>query len=288
MDTLCLNPATSATAPAGLAGTGQTQNRRARARRPNRLTGAGRLALRSLGLAGIIAGAGLDYLRHRVQGRGCFAGGARAAWLHRWSRRTLRLLRTEAAVRGTPPSAGLLVCNHLSYLDILVLAAQQPLVFVAKAEVRRWPVFGALAGAAGTLFIRRESPGDVPRLNGAMTPLVAAGQVVVFFPEGTSSDGHAVLPFHSALLAPAAENQWPVTAGWIGYALDDGSVEDEVCYWRDMTFLSHLLNLMTKRRIRACVIYGETHLAESNRKALARQLQAEVRELRAEGLPLLS
>ena len=287
MNSVCLHSTAVAPARAGSAGAGRVRTLKTAARRAHRFTGFGRLALRSAGLVGIIVGAGFQHLWGRWVGRGPLAVGARTQWLCRWSQRTLSLFDICVSVRGAPPTAGLLVCNHLSYLDILVLASRNPSVFVAKAEVSRWPVFGALARAAGTLFIHREKPGDVPRLNGAMAPLVSAGHVVVFFPEGTSSDGHTVLPFHSALLAPAAEHRWPVTAAWMGYALEDGSVEDEVCYWRDMTFFQHLLNLMTKRQIRACVIYGETHLAEANRKGLARQLQAEVRELRTEGLPLL-
>jgi 1-acyl-sn-glycerol-3-phosphate acyltransferase len=95
------------------------------------------------------------------------------------------------------------------------------------------------------------------------------------FPEGTSTGGGRVLPFHSSLFAPAAQHGWPVTPAWIGYEVVDGSVEEEVAYWRDMTFLPHFLNLLGKRRVRAVVHFGEP-LRNSDRKALARELHEAV------------
>ena len=81
---------------------------------------------------------------------------ARAAWLQNTSRRLLRVFRIETQFTGDIPSSGLLVCNHLSYLDILVLSALAPCVFVAKQEVKHWPVFGWFAKLAGTVFVHRE------------------------------------------------------------------------------------------------------------------------------------
>jgi len=207
---------------------------------------------------------------------------SRCAWLSHWSRRTLRVLHLEASGQGCPPQRGLLVSNHLGYLDILVLASQQPMVFVAKSEVRRWPLVGWLARLAGTIFIDRSNRSDVARLNAELAQLVEENIVVALFPEGTSSGGDTVLPFFSSLLAPAAENQWPVTPAGLAYELEDGSVEAEVCYWRDMSFVPHLLNLLTKRSVRARVNYGAATPGSPDRKALARHLQGRVRELKAE------
>src|SRR5206468_11755861 len=77
---------------------------------------------------------------------------ARAAWLHRWSRFACRVLGIRVTTRGSMPPSGLLVCNHLSYLDIVVLSSVQPCAFVAKRDVATWPLFGSLARAAGTIF----------------------------------------------------------------------------------------------------------------------------------------
>ena len=200
----------------------------------------------------------------------------RAAWSQRWARQFLRVLNVRVRCEGAPSAKGLLVSNHLSYLDIVVLSAAQPIVFVSKAEVRRWPVIGWLARCAGTVFIRRERKAEVMGLGAVFKSIVQQGVVVGLFPEGTSSDGSQVLPFHSSLLEPAVENAWPISAAWIGYSLQDGCVEDEVCYWRDMTFGWHFLNLLSKKSIEATVVYGSTLLPGLDRKQMAQLLHAQV------------
>ena len=107
------------------------------------------------------------------------------------------------------------------------------------------------------------------------------GLLVVLFPEGTSSDGATVLPFKSSLLEAAAQFDGPVTAGAIDYALAEGSVADEVCYWRDMTLLPHLANLFTKRTIHAALTFAPFAVGGRDRKALARDLRREIIALRA-------
>jgi len=204
---------------------------------------------------------------------------ARCEWNSRWSRRLLRCIHLHAEYSGEPPRAGLLVSNHMGYLDIIVLSARQPAVFVSRADVRGWPVFGFLTQLAGTLFIRRERRGDVAPLNEQMAAGLRAGLVVVVFPEGTSSDGRQVLPFFSSLLQPAVTVGCPVTPAFIRYELDDGSVAEEVSYWGDMTFGPHFLNLLTKRAIRAHVRFGAARPPGDDRKPLARELQQAVRDL---------
>src|SRR6266404_2655913 len=156
---------------------------------------------------------------------------ARTRWLQGVCRRTLRVFNASLHVTGPIPSSGLLVCNHLSYLDILVLGATTPCVFVSKCEVRRWPAFGWFASLAGTLFLRREKRSDVARMTLEMGRVLDEGELVVLFPEGTSSDGSKVLPFKSSLLEPATGQPHAVSAGFIEYALNDGEVAEEVCYW---------------------------------------------------------
>jgi 1-acyl-sn-glycerol-3-phosphate acyltransferase len=246
-----------------------------------------RLGVRLAGFLAVVAGAFADWgVRIALRGRRDDVN-LRAQWLSRWSRRLLRVLEVRVAGLGLPPQSGLLVSNHLGYLDVLVLAAVQPCVFVAKTDVRHWPVLGLLARLAGTLFVRRDQRTDVARLNAALAHPLNNGAVVVVFPEGTSSDGRAVLPFHSALLGPAADGARPVTPAWIGYRLEGGSAEDEVCYWRDMVFVPHFLNLLTKRRVRACLVFGDTGNALPDRKRLARELRDEVVDLGRIGRGLL-
>ncbi len=208
---------------------------------------------------------------------------ARAAWMSRCARRWLHALGVTVTQEGVPPAFGLLVSNHVGYLDILVLGAVQPMVFVAKSETRGWPVFGALVRRAGTVFIRRDRVHDLRRVLGELPPPVEQlpveeGVVVAFFPEGTSTDGSTVLPFRPALLAPAVRRGWPVTPAWLGYTLDegDGVAADEVCWWGETTLVPHLLNLFSKRCIRAQVVFGEPQRAGADRKVLGRQLRGQV------------
>lgn len=200
----------------------------------------------------------------------------RANWLQSWSNRFLRILNAKVTFSGTPPPRGILVSNHLSYIDILVLGSLQPLVLVSKSEVRSWPVIGVLTRCAGTLYVRRESRTDVGRLNREIADVANRGVIVALFPEGTSSNGSTVLPFRSSLLGPAEQNGWPVTPAWIHYTLRDGSVADEICYWRDMTFFPHLLNLLSKESFEASVSFGEPVAGGLDRKEMACELHTRV------------
>ncbi len=210
-----------------------------------------------------LAGHGGDYRR-------------RALWLQKWSRRTLRSFGWCSTYSGEPPKTGILVSNHLSYLDILVLAARHPTIFVAKREVRSWPLIGWCAQCAGTLFINREKKSDVKRLETELVPVIESGVCLCLFLEGTSTGGQEVLPFRSGLLAPAEAMHWPVTPVWIGYRLEEGSVSDEVCYWRDMVFFPHFLNLLSKVHLRPAVVFGDSLPPGLDRKTMATQLHEQI------------
>lgn len=205
---------------------------------------------------------------------------ARAKWLQRWSRMQLRNFHIDVTYHGEPPTRGLLVSNHLSYTDVLVYAAAQPLVFVSKSEVRRWPLLGVLTRCAGTLYLRRDKKSDVAQIALQFAPIIKQEVGIMLFLEGTTSNGLQVLPFRSSLLSPAVENGWPVTPACIGYWVEDGSVEDDVCFWGDITFTPHLLNLLSRKRIRAVAFYGESLPPGPDRKILAKELHARVCDLK--------
>ena len=205
---------------------------------------------------------------------------ARAAWLQNSSRRLLRVFQTETQFTGDIPSSGLLVCNHLSYLDILVLAALVPCVFVAKREVKNWPVFGWFAKLAGTVFVHREHRAQAAQTVDKIETALRTGTLVVLFPEGTSSGGESILPFKSSLLEPAARQTHPLAAGFLRYELGDGDVSEEVCYWKDMTLVPHLINLCSKRTVQASVHFNHLREGNADRKQLARQLHAEVQRMK--------
>lgn len=207
----------------------------------------------------------------------------RARWLQVCCRRLLRVFNVRLETHGPIPQRGLLVCNHLSYLDILVIGAATPSVFVSKCEVKRWPAFGWLASRAGTIFLRREKRMDVKRVIREMCAVLDNGALVVLFPEGTTSDGEEVLPFKTALFEPATANA-RLTAGSIEYAVRDGNVADEVCYWGDMTLVPHLLKLLGKRGVSAQVAFAPICARSAGRKELARAARAEVLRLKRRSL----
>ena len=225
----------------------------------------------------------LDYVFRCAFRRSDTQLAARSLWLHRATRRTLRFLQVEPQASGPIPSRGLLISNHLSYLDILVLSSLTPAVFVSKHDVKYWPVFGQFAVLAGTVFVDRRRRFQVGPINDEITAALKQGALVVLFPEGTSTNGQTLLPFKSSLLEPATNPAWPLAIGWIHYEIDDGDASNEVCYWGDHTFFPHMLNLLSKRRVRATVRFG--HFAERNgdRKELAQRLREEILALKERG-----
>lgn len=183
-------------------------------------------------------------------------------------------------VIGAVPSRGLLISNHMGYLDIAVLASIMPAVFVSKRDVKFWPVFGQFAQMGGTVFVDRARRTQVGDVNDEIQAALDDGALVVLFPEGTSSGGETVLPFKSALLQPAAGQAHPLSVCCIQYDLDDGNAAEDVCYWGDDTFLPHMLNLLGKRTLRATVRFAPFQSTTTDRKELARELREEVLKLK--------
>jgi len=240
-----------------------------------------RVTFRLLWLAGELALGALLYLFHCAFRSAEAAPHLRASWLQWLCRRLLRVFGAQVDLVGAVPQRGLMVCNHLSYLDIVVLGASAPTVFVAKREVAGWPVFGWFARLAGTVFVNRESRSQVGQVAGEIETWLSRGALVVLFPEGTSSDGKTVLPFKSSLLEPAARLTQPLTTALIQYELPDGDVGEEVCYWKDMTLVPHLINLLSKQGLRASVSFTSSKAGGADRKELARQLHAEILQMKA-------
>jgi 1-acyl-sn-glycerol-3-phosphate acyltransferase len=205
---------------------------------------------------------------------------ARALWLQRICRRTNHIFHLQIQVAGEIPAHGLLISNHLSYLDILLLSSLAPAIFVAKREVKSWPVMGLLAQLGGTLFIDRQRRTHVGAVNHEIESALNDGALVVIFPEGTSSDGQTILPFKSSLLEPATQQKHPLAVGCLRYTLADGDAGSEVCYWGDAVFFPHLLNLLGKRSIRVTVQFAAIQQHGTDRKELARQLHAAVMGLK--------
>jgi 1-acyl-sn-glycerol-3-phosphate acyltransferase len=206
----------------------------------------------------------------------------RSQWLHKWCKVGLRRLDIGLVVYGTLPPSGLVVSNHLSYLDILLFSAAQPCIFVSKSEVRSWPVFGWLASLGGTIYVDRQRRSETPRVHREMEEALSERIPVILFPEGTSSDGSLVLPFRSALFEPVVELNLDVTPAHVSYTLDEGSVATDVCYWGDMTLIPHLFNMLSKGKITGRIRFSSRPATYSNRKEAATLARAEVVTLAAE------
>ena len=204
----------------------------------------------------------------------------RATVLQRWSARMLAALHITTSVESLVPETGLIVSNHLSYLDILVFSAITRCVFVSKREVKAWLGVGWAASLAGTVFIDRTRRSETHAVLPEMQAALSRGVPVVLFPEGTTSDGSTVLHFHSSLFQPALDLNAEITAAAVQYSFPQGEPEKDACYWGEMTLLPHLLKLMTKSSVEAKVSFSSEHLHFSDRKEAARTMLAKVETLR--------
>ncbi len=228
-----------------------------------------------------LAGALGGLWRHRYLPRDATRAQS-AEWLHESCARTLRALEVQLEIEGELPTRGLIVSNHLSYLDIVVLSATLPCVFISKAEVAHWPIFGPYSRWSGTVFVQRHDRGDVARANDAIRDALRENVPVVLFPEGTTTDGHRVLRFHATMMQPAIDASAPITPCAIRYELEDGDPAREVCWWGDMAMLPHLWNLLAKKSIRTRIVFGRPIEASGDRKQLSTALHDRVVQLRDE------
>lgn len=232
---------------------------------------------RILWLLVTLAGAGIDYC---LRGGWRWAPLHRAHWLRSWCRFLLKGYSFSVETIGPPPKGGFVVSNHLSYMDIIVLASALPQVFLSKREVADWPVIGWYTRIAGTLFIDRNKRSDVATKEAGFSEVIESGVGMTVFLEGTSTDGTTVLPFRASLLQPVVKNEWPVTPVYLKYVCEGGDVAQDVCWWGDMGFGSHLLRLAKTRRVRATIAFGKSRVAAGDRKALAEALWRETLDLR--------
>jgi 1-acyl-sn-glycerol-3-phosphate acyltransferase len=209
----------------------------------------------------------------------------REARVQAWSVRMLALLNVRLEVRGAPPERGpvLLVANHISWLDILVMHAARYCRFVSKADIKRWPLIGALATGGGTIYIERESRRDALRVVHAMAAGLQRGEVVAVFPEGTTGDGIDLLPFHANLIQAAIAARAPAQPVALSF-LDarTGARSDSPSYVGDETLLGSVWRTVSGPPLVAVVHYGEPQPALGRaRREWAAQLRSAVAGLRA-------
>ncbi len=196
--------------------------------------------------------------------------------------RCLEVIGARVDVSGRPPTGpGLLVSNHVSHVDILVLASLARPVFVAKAEVARWPLIGHLARTVGTVFVERAHRRTLPRMLEELEAAVEAGPRVVLFPEGRTTDGERVLPFRPALLEVAARTGCEVHPVALRYRTGPGMppARSAIAWWADTTLAGHAWRLLQLPEFSVRVTFGAAPLCGRERKPLARRLHAAVSEM---------
>lgn len=241
-----------------------------------------RSSCRALKLAAVFVGPTLELILKRPATRQ-----KRAEWLHRFCAQAVRRMGIAVRQQGTFPEQGVVIANHLGYLDIVALAALHRCVFVSKQEVRDWPLLGWMTTLAGTVYVDRGRGGSARRAQTGMQAAADAGLPLVFFPEGTTSRGDTVLPFHRGLLAKSIEAGQPITAAYIRYRLtrkngSNLSIEN-VHFWDDTPLPLHIFRLLALRGIEVEIRFATSPIAFSpaatNRTTAAQEARAAVLQL---------
>lgn len=198
-----------------------------------------------------------------------------------WSRRLLAVLGVRLRAEAAPqvPGGALLVCNHVSWLDVYLVLATQRVHFVSKAEVRAWPVAGWLAHKTGTLFLERGRRADTARVNAEMRKLMAAGAWVAVFPEGTTSDGRGLKRFLPSLLQPAVELHCPIVPAALRYRTPDGRYCAAPAYIDGVSLWQSLLQITGEPAIVAELRFGTPIAPDAHRRELATQAEHAVASL---------
>jgi lyso-ornithine lipid O-acyltransferase len=204
----------------------------------------------------------------------------RGKWLQASCTRIRERLSIPLTVSGTPPGSGLIVSNHLSYLDVLLYGSTSSYLFIAKSEVRHWPLFGALARAGGTIFVDRNRGAQAVEAARRVDRALSAQIPVLLFPEGTSTDGSIVLPFRSPLFEPAVRAGVSVTPASIRYRSDEAP-EGEIAYWGKMVFAPHLFRTLCLPHLAVEIHFGQPTVF-ANRKTAADATWTAVTALREE------
>jgi 1-acyl-sn-glycerol-3-phosphate acyltransferase len=201
-----------------------------------------------------------------------------------WAAKLLRIVGVTAHIEGDPPARGelaaMVAANHVSWLDIFALQAVSPTRFVAKSEVRDWPIAGWIAERAGTLFIRRAQKRDIARINDMVRGALEAGDCVGIFPEGMTTEGDELLKFHSSLFEPAVANRARVHPCAIRYEHEDGSLCRAMAYVGELSFMQSLGLVIRQRRVVVRVRFAAPiDAAGTSRRELAAGCRAAVANL---------
>jgi 1-acyl-sn-glycerol-3-phosphate acyltransferase len=204
--------------------------------------------------------------------------------IQRWSARMLAICGVTLEVidrSGGMAERALIVSNHVSWLDISVIDAFKPCRFVAKADIRNWPLIGWLCAATGTIFISQGKRRDVRRIYEGLVVSIRAGDRVAFFPEGTTVKQGAMLPFHANLFEAAIEAGVPIQPMAVRYLDKDGRYHRAAEFIGNTSFAQNLIVVLKNRSMRAQLIILPPVSTEG---AHRRELAASTRQMVEEGL----
>jgi 1-acyl-sn-glycerol-3-phosphate acyltransferase len=202
-----------------------------------------RQVTRGLGIVGLLfLGLAVLYLRFPM-----IDGLAQQAWIKRWSIWVIRTLGLKLSVQGhidASLNSALIVANHSSWIDIVVINSIQPSAFIAKAEIEKWPIIGLLVARSGTLFIERGKRHAVHKVLQDAVDRLKQQHFVAVFPEGTTNDGTGLLPFHGNLIEAAIRAEVPVQPLAIAYRNSNGVLAQSVEFIGDTTFVASMLRVL--------------------------------------------
>lgn len=206
--------------------------------------------------------------------------------IRNWSRKLLAIFGVELEVQGlapdaSPPRGAMLVSNHISWLDIYVIHSWKPVRFVAKSEIRSWPIVGWLCDKTGTIFIERARKRDAHRVLHHITEVMQQGDLVCVFPEGTTTDGSKVLPFHANLMQAPVAGRLPVQPVGLSY-LDAATGKPTLApaYIDDISLVQCLNAILKSPPIKARLVIGpQLHADSGGRRELAESAREVVTHL---------
>jgi 1-acyl-sn-glycerol-3-phosphate acyltransferase len=205
-----------------------------------------------------------------------------------WSAKLVRLSGVATRVEGAPPAPGelgaMIAANHVSWLDIFVISGITSTRFIAKSEIRDWPLAGWIAERAGTLFIRRERRRDTARMAEIVRAALAQGDCVGLFPEGATTEGDTLLAFHTSLFEPAVANQAHVHPCALRYEHADGTLCRAAAYVGELSFMQSMGLVLRQRGLVARVFFAPVvETAGRSRREVAAEAEAHIASLL--GLP---
>ncbi|MBL8520192.1 MAG: 1-acyl-sn-glycerol-3-phosphate acyltransferase [Betaproteobacteria bacterium] len=198
-----------------------------------------------------------------------------------WAKKLLRIMGILLSPHGAIPEADarnvIIASNHVSWVDIFVISAAHPALFIAKSEIRDWPIAGFICERAGTIFIRRARRRDTAVINETMHKVLSGGYSVGFFPEGTTTPGDKLLKFHTSLFEPAVVNGAALSPVALRYRLDDGAPSPAIAFVGEISFVESVGLILSQRRMIAEITFAPPIAAGGlTRRELAVRAEAAV------------